>query len=269
MTRTNADPSRLLRRAEFALRLAYWSPLGVWGFAVQEAGWPAARHASPWLLAWFGPAALAALLAISAAVGGARLRRGKDALRTGIAAAVVAGATLATAIPTAQMLEDTRYRGARSGRRTSCLSNVKQLGLALTMYEQDYDGWTPSAGGWNDSIYPYTRNPGLLVCPEADNQEVPSYSLNQSVCGIHTGSVAAPENTVIVFEGGEGPNLVGGPDALADPPRHYSDNAVGFLDGHAKHLTLAEARECVWKPRLVPEPKAGAKRRTASPEAKQ
>src|SRR5947209_14838124 len=32
-------------------------------------------------------------------------------------------------------------------RKTSCLSNLKQIGIALTMYRQDFDGRGPF-GGW-------------------------------------------------------------------------------------------------------------------------
>ena len=54
-------------------------------------------------------------------------------------------------------------------RQVSCLSNVKQAGLAFNMYVQDYDEVTPSLGAsrdWWGLIYPYTKNTGIYLCPD-------------------------------------------------------------------------------------------------------
>ncbi len=80
-----------------------------------------------------------------------------------------------------------------NARRTACLSNEKQLGLAFVQYSQDYDELMPSAvkgatganllGGWmfysvfggttagafdptQGSIYPYVKSKGVYVCPD-------------------------------------------------------------------------------------------------------
>ena len=56
-------------------------------------------------------------------------------------------------------------------RQTSCLSNTKQLGLAVYQYYQDYDETTPNGtykfgnvGGWAGQIYPYTKNANVFRC---------------------------------------------------------------------------------------------------------
>lgn len=67
-------------------------------------------------------------------------------------------------------------------RGISCLSNLKQAGLAYAMYTQDYDETTPcqvtpvtqydadnfavSGGYWYMLIQPYTKNWQLFVCPD-------------------------------------------------------------------------------------------------------
>ena len=61
-----------------------------------------------------------------------------------------------------------------SARRTVCLSNVKQAGLAFAMYVQDYDETTPAVvhmgGGKDDDFYgvlqPYVKNIWMFYCPD-------------------------------------------------------------------------------------------------------
>ena len=64
-----------------------------------------------------------------------------------------------------------------NARRTSCQSNLKQLGLAFTQYSQDYDERLPmgaSAGrpdygygdGWAGRVYPFVQSAGVFACPD-------------------------------------------------------------------------------------------------------
>jgi prepilin-type N-terminal cleavage/methylation domain-containing protein/prepilin-type processing-associated H-X9-DG protein len=72
-----------------------------------------------------------------------------------------------------------------TARQSACLSNMKQLGVALMMYGQDYDETLPSwpfKGGatglfndprfkawsyglWVDVLMPYVKNQGVFACP--------------------------------------------------------------------------------------------------------
>ena len=59
-------------------------------------------------------------------------------------------------------------------RQTACLSNMKQAGLAVGMYQQDYDAHYPRSYGrgapdnvgWADIIQPYAKNIQFLHCPD-------------------------------------------------------------------------------------------------------
>ncbi|MEJ5251151.1 MAG: DUF1559 domain-containing protein [Armatimonadota bacterium] len=72
-------------------------------------------------------------------------------------------------------------------RQTSCLSNMKQLGLAVLMYANDYDEKFPNSGSWewwewqaeHDNpashpggivyrLRPYVKNMGIFACPSDD-----------------------------------------------------------------------------------------------------
>src|SRR5438477_10441937 len=58
-------------------------------------------------------------------------------------------------------------------RSISCLSNLKQIGLAIAMYTQDYDeqfvfSWG-GAGNWPVTLNPYIKN-GVVTDPTNVNQ---------------------------------------------------------------------------------------------------
>src|SRR5579863_6267251 len=55
------------------------------------------------------------------------------------------------------------FSAARAAtRRTACVSNLRQIGLALGMYRQDYDEIPPHLSTINDA---YVRDPQIFVCP--------------------------------------------------------------------------------------------------------
>jgi len=60
------------------------------------------------------------------------------------------------------------------GRKSACLQNLRQIGLGLRSYADDYDGKLPYALGWWDgagdtfvgkAIYPFTKNMEIWQCP--------------------------------------------------------------------------------------------------------
>ncbi len=64
-----------------------------------------------------------------------------------------------------------------NARRTACLSNMKQVGTAITLYSQDYDELiVPSQNGsgvnlvsWPSIIYPYIKSADVFVCPDGSD----------------------------------------------------------------------------------------------------
>ena len=70
-------------------------------------------------------------------------------------------------------------RAREKARQTSCLSNLKQIGLAHMMYAQDYDErFAPyevnhgsslaRASATYDTIHPYINNEQVYICPSAE-----------------------------------------------------------------------------------------------------
>ncbi len=61
-------------------------------------------------------------------------------------------------------------RARENARRSSCQSNLKQIGLGILQYRQDYDERFPAFGppvnvGWADAIQPYIKSVQLFQCP--------------------------------------------------------------------------------------------------------
>lgn len=92
-----------------------------------------------------------------------------------------------------------RARG--NARRTSCLSNLKQIGLGIMQYVQDYDETYPMALNydapsntqrWIDTIQPYVKSHQVFMCPSGyDNgPSNANYGANQHI---------------LVFSGGDEP----------------------------------------------------------------
>jgi len=83
-------------------------------------------------------------------------------------------------------------KAREKARQSSCLSNVKQLGLGLMMYAQDYDetympsgyiipsiGTTANVNWWRYLLYPYVKNWQIYLCPSSAYRNDPSNPNNQ------------------------------------------------------------------------------------------
>ena len=74
-------------------------------------------------------------------------------------------------------------RARENARRASCQSNLKQIGLGMLQYAQDYDevsvpdqfgsqsqNWHSDKGNdykWMDAIFPYVKSEQIFDCPSA------------------------------------------------------------------------------------------------------
>jgi prepilin-type N-terminal cleavage/methylation domain-containing protein/prepilin-type processing-associated H-X9-DG protein len=75
-------------------------------------------------------------------------------------------------------------RARENARRASCMSNLKQIGLAVLMYTQDYDGkvfGTASYDWWTDPYMPYIKNSQILKCPSATGNSSLNYHVNANI----------------------------------------------------------------------------------------
>ena len=116
-------------------------------------------------------------------------------------------------------------RARENARRTSCLSNLKQWGLAQMQYTQDYDeslsgarkylGTTPVI--WVQLLEPYSKSRQMELCPNGtfnnSGREYPSYGYNYNLgidaTVVKLAAVQSPSETVLFgdsFAGLPSPN---------------------------------------------------------------
>lgn len=158
-------------------------------------------------------------------------------------------------------------RAREKARQASCLSNVKQIGLAGQMYAQDYDERYPvyNIGGtyeysngtwvgvWYKLIEPYLKNQQILVCPSYDFVRAPGaadddtsgYGWNRhiDVDDCTMADFEYPAETVMLGDAAGASNFriyhLAYYDACSSSstyldPRHNEGANIVLLDGHAK-----------------------------------
>ena len=172
-------------------------------------------------------------------------------------------------------------RAREKARQTTCLSNVKQMGLAVLMYAQDYDerynlAYTATDAGtmhWPMLLEPYHRNTEIYECPSdpdpwARGDYQLSYIANyglfrpgtvpepSTVTVIRMAAIERPADIIAIAENADG----SGADAQyaygthgagassgynrwarVSLERHMGNSNYVFADGHAKAMPPGEA----------------------------
>lgn len=157
-------------------------------------------------------------------------------------------------------------RARENARRSSCQSNLKQIGLAFEQYKNDYDGWIPPAYAcavaanssgvcltgtatvsWPSLIFPYAKSAQVYVCPSASEENSAQTVLTGSYRGITSGA------------GGDGSgniSTIGGPFV---PRLSYSRNLIpddewstaGFTGGNKNGFVGSGTTQSISEAMLV------------------
>ena len=160
--------------------------------------------------------------------------------------------------------------------RVICISNQRQLGLALVMYAREHDNQTPPAypindwtnQTWRETIMPYVNEKKIYLCPLIPKKSLrsglyASYGINayigeRSAVGlspaqyINLSQARLPANTISIGENAEG-------DWVCEPVNgkfnlnsggffcgHKLGSVMAFLDGHSAWLSTNEAADNSW-----------------------
>ena len=165
-------------------------------------------------------------------------------------------------------------KAREKARQSSCLSNLKQFGIAISAYAQDYDEMLPyvNVGGgfmpaytlpngatnsngymlWHVMLYPYVKNSQIYDCPSYSVKWGGAYTgggaygLNSYSDGLALGAINFPAETMFIAEagGGDSYNLDGDTAGANDEmtsttaggARHSDGLNNVFIDGHAKWM---------------------------------
>ena len=169
-------------------------------------------------------------------------------------------------------------KAREKARASSCQSNMKQLGLAVMQYVNDYDemyplgrtrvGGVANTGNWAQAVQPYIKSGQVFACPsnsagrntvlsdsDPNGPRVPGcYLANHRIMQLMPGtaqdmaSVKAPANKIMILEGISGgwptgmhADWIAGNTSLQNTTfsGHMQMANYAFCDGHVKALKPA------------------------------
>jgi len=151
------------------------------------------------------------------------------------------------AVP-AGMLLPALSKAKQRAQSINCMSNIKQLELAVLLYSGDHKDVLPSATTWCDDITQQAASPQAFRCPAGDPGQRGHYAFNAKLSNLPNLKITNPMKTVMIFETDQGWNASGGPELLPKSPRHGRAVVVGFADGHAEVVTQARLSQLNWDP---------------------
>lgn len=162
-------------------------------------------------------------------------------------------------------------RARENARRTSCISNLKQMGLALMQYTQDYDeglpnthitgylGTYPDGNEWYNNtlywpqmLYPYHKSMQVFYCPSSpttdrDDPRVNNYGASETVimqptyAPLKLAAIASPASIYVILDSSEirihanRTNTVSG---------RYFVPGMGDAGGNCGALTGVDLKDC-------------------------
>lgn len=156
-------------------------------------------------------------------------------------------------------------RARENARRSSCQSNLKQIGLGILQYSQDYDEKNvpmytgdPGLPTWPYLVQPYVKSTQIFSCPSSSITpkyagekyfESPDYGLNyrfEYAGGLALNAIEKPSEVVMAADGTNFRLLPSNPadtaiwgipsDGRTVQYRHLDTAAVVFADGHVKSM---------------------------------
>jgi prepilin-type processing-associated H-X9-DG protein len=143
-------------------------------------------------------------------------------------------------------------------RRTPCINNLKQIGLALAQYSSDYADRLPYGG---DSVFSnmalssaYFQSPKILICPNGKKRPSASFQVSHPTDALYVGYAyqvssttslvwQADANDVVMWDQGVAGNACGpnGAVGLSWAPTSSHKGIGGnvvFNDGHVAWQTV-------------------------------
>jgi prepilin-type N-terminal cleavage/methylation domain-containing protein/prepilin-type processing-associated H-X9-DG protein len=151
-------------------------------------------------------------------------------------------------------------RARESARRASCMSNLKQIGLGIMMYTQDYDEGYPftrnfeytgaAQDWWYNFLQPYVKSKQVFYCPSISNKNiyynygnnttimVDNASDSQHTAPVKMSALTSPASTYLSMDAGA---WYMGPDHLTEVLTSHTISLGHFLPGAGEVFGIASA----------------------------
>jgi len=116
------------------------------------------------------------------------------------------------------------YSSARGkARQAVCLSNMRQIVMAMMLYASNHGGRLPNSVTWDSDIQPYLKNYDILRCPDDPEDRAVSYFMPEELSGVKLDSIDRPSDTVLLYE-----------IESSESQRHNGGSCYAFADSHVK-----------------------------------
>jgi prepilin-type N-terminal cleavage/methylation domain-containing protein/prepilin-type processing-associated H-X9-DG protein len=101
-------------------------------------------------------------------------------------------------------------KARRRAIQTTCVNNLKQIGLAMVTYADDNNNKLPPSyrfavptgdnRGWVNNVYQFAKSYDVMHCPETAKEYRWSYCRNEWAGGHSIGSTTDPSRTIHIFD---------------------------------------------------------------------
>ena len=126
-----------------------------------------------------------------------------------------------------------------------CVTNMKQLGLAVRVYAVDHNDQLPPTATWCDAIQTNVGSPKVFQCPSEPGRRC-AYAFNAKLDGKKVSEI--DPQTVVLFESDAGWNGTGGGDSLK-PHKHSTSRVnVALADGAVMQIQRSQLGTLRWEP---------------------
>ena len=164
-------------------------------------------------------------------------------------------------------------RARENARRTSCISNLKQMGLATMQYTQDYDeglpvalysvpttydypdgkSWQPGILYWPQMIYPYHKSSQVFFCPSSPDPNLTNprrlnYGANEVVITYNTAASTTPLKVAAIISPASTYMIMDASDIRINPAHAVAVNGNYYLPGQSGGTcptTISDYGDCM------------------------
>ena len=164
---------------------------------------------------------------------------------SGLAIAGLVGCCLLFTAFLASLLVPALSTAREKARRVQCLSNLRQIGLALGQYTGDNNDKLP-VRQWCDTLTQsgYLSSPKTFLCPSGNSAKC-AYVFNSHMLG---GVWLSDPNIVVVLDGESDWNAVISGSSELPATAHRTGRNVLFSDGHVQWVPNEKIQQLQWLP---------------------